>query len=167
MARNDQSNLSERLQLLLELGYSDLNMPYQAFRVYSNKRSRDLDTNRDIHFLDTIAVALTTGKPGDVFSAALDKQGHVQLVLAKNGPPTSEEVAAANELFSFIGSPTVVDAMDLFLFLLRRCGANIDKRIHSLQCVYPKHTDFRDDFRLALQTYYLCLIFKRNFLVRE
>jgi hypothetical protein len=98
---------------------------YQASGVHSNKRSRD--TSRDIRFLDTIAVALTTGKPGDIFAAALDKREHVQLVSAKNGPPTSEDVAAANEFISVIGSPTIADAMDLFPFLLWRCGANIDK----------------------------------------
>jgi hypothetical protein len=47
MANNDQSNLSECLQLLHELGYSDLDMPYQASGIHSNKRSQELDTNRD------------------------------------------------------------------------------------------------------------------------
>ena len=37
---NDQSNLSERLQLLQVLGYSDLDMPCRASGVHSNKRSR-------------------------------------------------------------------------------------------------------------------------------
>ena len=77
-------------------------MPHQASGVQArNKSSRELETNRDIRFLDTIAVALTTGKPGDVFVAALDKHlhEHVQLVLAKNGPP---DVAAANELYMLI-----------------------------------------------------------------
>ena len=153
MANNDQSILSERLQLLRELGYSDLDMPYQASGVHSNKRSQGLlDTNCDIRFLDTIAVALTTGKPGDVFAAALDKREHIQLVLAKNGPPTHEDITAANELTSLIGTPSVTDAMDLFPFLLRRCGANINKRIHSLHMSIQSR-ELRDDFRLALQAY--------------
>ncbi|KAF5374108.1 hypothetical protein D9615_008811 [Tricholomella constricta] len=112
----------------------------------------DLDTNRDVRLLDTIAVALTTGNPGDVFAASFDKRQQVQLVLSKNGPPTPEDVSAANELISLIGSPSVADAIDLFPFLIRRCGVNIDKRIHNL------HTSLQDgellnDFMLALQAY--------------
>ena len=152
MANNDQSNLSEQLQLLRELGYSDLNIPYQAAGIHGNKGSRYLDTNRDVRFLDTIAVALTTGNPGDVFAAAFDKREHMQLVLAKNGAPASEDIAAANELISLIGSPTVADAMDLFPFLIRRCGANIDERIHNLH-TFIQGGELHNDFRWALQTY--------------
>jgi hypothetical protein len=153
MASNDQSNLSERLQLLHELGqvgYLDLNIPcgpYHPSGVYSYTRSRD---NHVIRILDTIAAALTTGKPGEVFAAAFDKQEHIELVLAKNGLPTSQDVAAANELISLIGS--VTQPLDLFPFLLRRCGANIDKRISSLH-ISIQNTELRDDFQFALQTY--------------
>lgn len=74
----------------------------------------------------------------------------MQLVLAKNGPPTPDDVAAANEFISLIG--VVSNAVDLFPFLFRRCGANIDKRIRNL------HTSIRDeelrkDFTLALKAY--------------
>ena len=149
---NNQRNLSEQLQLLHELQYSDLDMPYQAAGIHSNKRFQNLDTKRDVRLLDTIAIALTTGNPGDVFAAAFDKRQQIQLVLAKNRPPTLEDISAANKLISLIGSPTVKDAIDLFPFLLCRCGANINKRIHNL------HTSIRDgqlrnDFMLALQTY--------------
>jgi hypothetical protein len=70
-------------------------------------------------------------------------------LLAPTPPPPSR---TANELISLIGSPTVRDATDLFSFLICRCGANIDKRIHNL------HTSIRDgqlrnDFMLALQGY--------------
>ena len=152
MSRNDQSNLSEHLQLLYELGYSDLDVPYQTSGVHSNKRSQGLDINHDIHFLDTLAIALTTGEPGDVFTAALDKNKHVQLVLAKNGHPTSEDVAAANKLISLLESPTITDVYDLFPFLYRRCGTNINKQIHSLH-MSIQNTELHNDFRLALQTY--------------
>ena len=120
--------------------------------VFTAKKKRPLYRNRDIRHLDTIALALTTGNPGDVFAVALDRNEQIQLVLAKNGPPTREDKDAANELFSLIGSPTVTDAGDLFPFLLRRCGANIDKRIHSLH-MSIQNTELREDFRLALQTY--------------
>ena len=152
MVNNNQHNLSEQLQLLHELQYSDLDMPYQAAKIHSNKQSRHLDANRDVRLLDTIAIALTTGNPGDVFAAAFDKRQHIQLVLAKNGPPTHEDVTAANELISLIGSPTVADAMDLFPFLIRRCGANIDKWIHNLHTSI-RDTELRNDFMLAMQAY--------------
>ena len=82
MINNNQYNLSEQLQLLHELQYSDLDMPYQAAKFHSNKQSPHLDANRDVRLLDTIAIALTTGNPGDVFAAAFDKRQHIQLVLA-------------------------------------------------------------------------------------
>jgi len=95
-------------------------------------------------------VALTTGKPGDAFAAAFDKRQHLQLVLAKNGPLNPEDMAAADELLSLIGNPTIDIVMDIFPFLLRRCRANINKRIHKL------HTSLqviRDDFALELSAY--------------
>ena len=120
---------------------------------WNSQQKKSLETNRDIRFLDTFAVALTTGNPGDLFAAALDKIEQVQLVLAKNGLPTSEDIAAANELISLIGSPTTVThAGDIFPFLLRRCGANINKRIRSLH-MSIQNIELRNDFQLALQTY--------------
>jgi hypothetical protein len=49
----------------------------------------------------------------------------MQLVLAKNGPPTPEDVAAAKELISLIGNPAVTHALDIFPFLMDRCGAAV------------------------------------------
>ena len=90
MANDIQNNLSEQLQLLRELNYSDPDMSCQDPGTHSNKLSRNVDTNCDIRFLDAIAAALTTGNPGDVFAAAFDKRKRMELVLAKNGPPTSD-----------------------------------------------------------------------------
>jgi hypothetical protein len=150
MVDNWQGTLSERLQLLHELSYSDLDMPYQGAGTHSNKASRDFDTHRDVRLLDTIAVALTTGKPGDVFAAAFDRRQHMALVLAKNGPPTPEDTEAADELISLIGNPAVQDATHLLPFLFKRCGENIEKRIYNL---HKSLQEMRGDFRLALQTY--------------
>ena len=77
MINNNQHNLSEQLQLLHELQYSDLDMPYQAAKIHSNKQSRHLYAHRDVCLLDTIAIALTTGNPEDVFAAAFDKRQHI------------------------------------------------------------------------------------------
>ena len=51
MDNNDQRNLSEQLQLLHELKYSDFDIPHQG---YSNRRSRDTnrDAKRDARLLD-------------------------------------------------------------------------------------------------------------------
>ena len=147
MDNNDQRNLSEQLQLLHELQYSDFDIPHQG---YSNRRSRD--TNRDARLLNTIALALTTGNPGEVFAAAFDKREQVQLVLAKNGPPTLDDIAAAREFISLIESPAVLDAIDIFPFLIRRCGANINKRIHNLHTSI-QDGELRNDFTLALEAY--------------
>lgn len=96
MDNNDQRNLSEQLQLLHELQYSDLDMSHQGHSAHSHRRSRDSD--RDARLLDTIALALTTGNPGEEVAAAFDKGEQMQLVLAKNGPPTPDDVEAAREL---------------------------------------------------------------------
>jgi hypothetical protein len=151
MDNNDQRNLSEQLQLLHELQYSDSSgMPHQSHSGYSNRMSRD--TSRDARLLDTIAVALTTGNPGEVFAAAFDKREQMQLVLAKNGPPTPDDIAAAREFFSLIGSPAILSAVDIFPFLIRRCVANINKRIHNLH-TFIQDGELRNDFTLALEAY--------------
>jgi len=101
MDNNDQRNLSEQLQLLHELQYyPDFDMPHQGHSGHSNRRSRD--TNREARLLHAITLALTTGNPGEVFAAAFDKREQMQLVLAKNGPPTPDDIAAARELISLI-----------------------------------------------------------------
>ncbi|THH20649.1 hypothetical protein EW146_g742 [Bondarzewia mesenterica] len=86
---SDQAMLSEQLQLLYELSYSDLNMPYRAAGVHSNRDIIDSDHSMDGRILDIIAISLTTGEPGDVVAATFDRHKHLGLVLAKNGPPTS------------------------------------------------------------------------------
>ncbi|KAI5999767.1 hypothetical protein F5J12DRAFT_784545 [Pisolithus orientalis] len=89
---SDQHRLSERLHLLYHFGYSDIDMRYQDVDHLSNRhRLKWYDTKSTIHILDTIAVALTTGRPGDVFAAAFDTRGGVTLVLAKDDSPTAED----------------------------------------------------------------------------
>ncbi|KIM42343.1 hypothetical protein M413DRAFT_27128 [Hebeloma cylindrosporum] len=149
---DDQVNLSEQLLLLNELGYSGLDSPYHRAAVRNNMRYRDPDTNREMRLLDCIAVALSTGKPGEVFAASFDKREQMQLVLAKNGPPTPDDIEASQELISLIGNPDVLHAMHIFPFLLRRCGDNMNKRIRSLHQAIQDE-DLRGVFALKLQTY--------------
>ncbi|KIM42396.1 hypothetical protein M413DRAFT_444814 [Hebeloma cylindrosporum] len=142
---NEQRNLSEQMQLLYEVQYTSA-LPHLADSIqYYNT-----DTGREARLLDTFSLALTTGKPGDIFAATFDKRGQMQLVLAKNGPPTPDDIAASTELISLIGSPAISDAMDLFPFLIRRCGANIDKRIRN---VHTSIQGLQTDFLLALEEY--------------
>jgi hypothetical protein len=56
-----QSHLSEELQLLIEFGYSDFDMPYQSVRVRSDKDMHELETHSDMCMLELIATCLTTG----------------------------------------------------------------------------------------------------------
>lgn len=81
----DQEQLSEKLQLLAHFLYSDIGVPYSGAGDQTSKHLCSLATNHEIRLLDTIAIALTTGEPGDVYTAAFDKQNHFALVLAKNG----------------------------------------------------------------------------------
>ena len=113
---------------------------------------RHINANREVRLLETIAVALTTGNPGDVFAATFDRREGMELVLARNGLPTSEDIAAANELLSLIASPTVKHSLHLFPFLMKRCGANINKRIRKLH-VSIQSTELRSDFTSALEAY--------------
>ncbi|KAG6824860.1 hypothetical protein H0H92_005594 [Tricholoma furcatifolium] len=114
MANTDyhQAILSEQMLLLHECKYSDLVIHHD-----SNKQNgrRDANTNREVRLLDTIAVALTTGNPGDVYAAAFDRRGTFQLILAKNGPPNEDDMAAASEFISLIQSPQVTDYIDAAL----------------------------------------------------
>lgn len=147
----NQNNLSEQLQLLHECNYSDVNMRNRG-PTRTPLRSDNAKGNHENRFLDAIAAALTSGQPGDVVAATFDKRQHIELVLAKNGPPTSEDIGAANEFISLIGSPAVTRAAHLFPFLMRRCGANIDKRIHNLHTTIQS-AELRSDFASALQAY--------------
>src|SRR5260221_5021505 len=67
----------------------------------------------------------------------------------KTGLPL-DDIGAANELISLIASPNVSDAMDLFPFLIGRCGGNIDKRIRN---VHGSIQELRNDFKLAIAKY--------------
>jgi hypothetical protein len=128
----DQAILSEQLQLLHEFQYSDLQMPYQNSGIQSNKDSRSRDAHSEIRVLDTIAVLLTTGRPGDVTAVALDKHKGLQLVLAKNAPPNHEDDLAAQNLVSLLVNPATIDPEHVFPFLLTHSLQNMNKRLQNL-----------------------------------
>ncbi|GBE80256.1 hypothetical protein SCP_0214710 [Sparassis crispa] len=147
---SDQTTLSEKLQLLQELSYSDLDMPYKGSGVHSNREIRESRTTSDIHILDVIAICLTTGEPGDVVAVAFDREQRLSLVLAKNGSPTLEDELATQNLISAITDPEVAYAMDIFHTLLSRCRVNMEKRMSNL---HQSISLFVVDLDSALQEY--------------
>jgi len=151
--KEDQRRLSEQLTLLEAIQYSDLGQPYRDAGIHSNQAERDPETHHDVRLLDTIALLLATGEPGDVFAAAFDRRSKpVELVLAKNGLPTSRDIAAADKLLSLIASPTI-PVRAFFRFLLDRCGTNVNKRIASLHQSIQDNK-LRADFALKLEQYH-------------
>ncbi|EKM76547.1 hypothetical protein AGABI1DRAFT_131103 [Agaricus bisporus var. burnettii JB137-S8] len=135
---NDQALLSERLLLLNKL---DLN--------YSDHRASNGKIEREMKLLDTIALLLSTGLPGDHFAAAFDKRQHLEIILAKNGSPTSEDIADARELFLSLRNPRISKVGDLYPFVARRCRASVVKRIRKLRASIID-TGFYDDFHSRL-----------------
>jgi hypothetical protein len=128
----DQAILSARLQLLHEFCYCNLDMPYQSSGTQSNKDTRSKNAHSEIRILDTIAVLLTTGHRGDVTAIALDRRGRLQLVLAKNGPPTPADDRAVQDLISVLVDPATIDPEHVFPFLMTHCLENMRKRCTNL-----------------------------------
>ncbi|EKM76550.1 hypothetical protein AGABI1DRAFT_108646 [Agaricus bisporus var. burnettii JB137-S8] len=131
---HDQAFLSEQLLLLHEL---DLN--------YSDHTVSNDNVDREMKLLDTVAFLLSTGSPGDHFAAAFDKHQGLEVVLAKNGTPTSDDIATAKELFSHLCNPEIRRAKDLYPFVARRCRASVVKRFQKLRASIID-TGFYDDF---------------------
>jgi hypothetical protein len=146
--QRNQSLLSERFLLLQQLGYRDLSY-YRSRMDWLLSWKCRREAHRDLRVLDTIAATLATGSSGDVYAAAFDKHQHLRLVLAKNGSPTQEDRAAANELISLIQNPETNDWGDLLPFLIKRCGENINHRITTLAASIT--TPLRDAFSVALR----------------
>ncbi|KAI6146357.1 hypothetical protein BKA82DRAFT_750658 [Pisolithus tinctorius] len=124
---DDQARLSEQLQLLNQFEYSDLEIP-----DVQQHWKQDRETRITARLLDTIAVALTTGKPGEVFAATFDTRNGLRLVLAKNEDVTDEDDRAVREFFQAIIAPETTEAYDVFPFLFSRCAENIAKRIEMI-----------------------------------
>ena len=121
---NKHTTLSERLQLLYELCYSDADMPYQAVDGRSNE---DVHTNTDIQMLHLIAICMTTGKAADVVATALDKRQNLCLVLAKNGHPSLGDLNMTREFFVNLQATNAKYWLDLFPFLVSRSRENISR----------------------------------------
>ncbi|KAG6852060.1 hypothetical protein C0991_003485, partial [Blastosporella zonata] len=139
-----QSQLSEKLLLLRELGYSDLDMAtYQWTGLHNNK-----DIRQDMRILDIITVCLTSGKPGDVIAAAFEKSGQVHLVLAKNGKVVEEDYTRAHQFFSTLFSSN--HWTNVLPFLIEHSKANLDKRIQNL---HQTISDLLDELLFAATTY--------------
>lgn len=89
------------------------------------------EVSANIHALDTIAVALTTDAPGDVFATAFDKRQGFTLVLAEKafGDSLLKTIGLPVPLVKAITASATEDASDVLPFLLSRCRTNVEKRI--------------------------------------
>jgi len=112
-------------------------------------RSRHLHEHSEFRILDTICAVLTTGKPGDVYAAAFDKEAHLKLVLAKEGIVSPEDRAAVQQLIDIVSSPTL--SKTYFDFLLTRCRANIAKQVKNVHDTMTQFFEVIDD---ALASYH-------------
>jgi len=108
-----------------------LTCPTRGAEFQTNKHLRSADTKREIRLLETITVALTTGRPWDVYASAFDKRSHLVLVLAKNGLVTPDDVVAAETFITLLSTATT--AQTLYPFLFGRCKSNIEKRINNVR----------------------------------
>ncbi|EKM76543.1 hypothetical protein AGABI1DRAFT_131099 [Agaricus bisporus var. burnettii JB137-S8] len=138
----DQALHSEQLLLLRTFGFP------------APGASRDR-VNRDTKLLDAIALLLSTGLPGDHYAVAFDKRQGLEVVLAKDGTPTSEDIVDAKELFSSLSDPNFRVAKDLYPFVARRCRVNVVKRVTKLQASIVE-TGFYEDFCLRLESLDQC-----------
>lgn len=138
-----QTCLSEELQLLREFHYSNLG---KSVRHRRNEKPviPSKNTQEDVRALDVLAVCLTTGNAGEVVAAAFDKcPGHLHLTLAKNGRPTSEDVAATEEFLAAMTS--AVHWTDIMPFLVKRSKNIVNRHITQLhRSISEFHKHFTD-----------------------
>ncbi|KIJ41325.1 hypothetical protein M422DRAFT_780449 [Sphaerobolus stellatus SS14] len=142
-----QTELSEQLLLLYELGYSDPYMHHFS-GTFNFKSHPDLLDDSDLPLLDIIAVCLTSGRPGDVVAVAFDKCEGICLVLAKHGPVLPEDETATNAFFSQVKAAS--SWMDLLPFLFSHSKANIEKQLLRLSQIT---IDLFSDLQLEIATY--------------
>ncbi|KAI6042208.1 hypothetical protein EDC04DRAFT_2661342, partial [Pisolithus marmoratus] len=154
----DQARLSVGLQLLDKLGYPGL----QGVGPYGNDLEEiyDRQAGAAVRALDTIAIMLTTGAPGEVFATAFDKHQGFTLVLAKSTPVTSADEQAVRWLVKAITASTTEDAKDILPFLFSRCRTNIEKRITRMHKVM---TAFSSELEEILKGYKPSLIVEEEF----
>ncbi|KAI6143248.1 hypothetical protein BKA82DRAFT_4184288 [Pisolithus tinctorius] len=142
----NQPRLSEQLQLLNHFGYSDLQV-HMPSKGVSQESDDNVHANTPIRLLETIAVALTTGKPGEVFATAFDRRKGLTLVLAKNDIVTVEDHQAVRDLFNVLTAATTKDARDVFPFLFARCRMKIEKRVRKMcEADYEPSPSIEDEF---------------------
>ncbi|KAI5980643.1 hypothetical protein EDC04DRAFT_2917647 [Pisolithus marmoratus] len=147
---SDQKHLSTCLKLLEHMEYFDLGLG-DLYSGRSDRNIRDRDSDVAIRVLDTIAVALTTGVPGEVVAAAFDNyQGRMRIILAKNAPATQKDLDASEALVNPITAPATETALHVLPTLLSHCRLNIEKRIKKMLLSLSL---FTSDLELILDAY--------------
>lgn len=99
-----QEALCESLQPLRITRFSDRS------GLYSNKASCSPELRTKLRFLNSFAVALLTGKSGNVFAVAFETVQPAKLVIASNALPTEDNKNAAQALIDFINT---TDSQDM------------------------------------------------------
>ncbi|KAI0046540.1 hypothetical protein FA95DRAFT_1560000 [Auriscalpium vulgare] len=105
----------------------------QDRRHYSDSGDRTSDEEKEVKVLDIICAYLanTDQDKGDVVAATLDPEHNNHLFLARNGPPTVNQRAAADHLFRTVR--TAQRPTDILLFLVAYPSRfrKILKKLHS------------------------------------
>jgi hypothetical protein len=115
--------------------------------------------------LDTIALLLTTG-PGEMVVAAFDRHVRLSVVLAigrhgdgdgdVNDHPTPAHHAKIRDFTSLFTNPMIHSVDDVFPYLVKHCGSNINRwirKLHSCLSAFTSTLDYEsaddDDSFLA------------------
>lgn len=68
-----QIRLSEKLQLLREFRYTDIQRLYRSTWLHNLDSYLRKDEDTEVHILHTLDVVLSTGQSGDDYAIALDE----------------------------------------------------------------------------------------------
>ncbi|KAJ7592642.1 hypothetical protein C8J56DRAFT_1045112 [Mycena floridula] len=124
----DQQMLCDRLQILKRCEYADLELTCRYRKLVPDPRDKV-----SIHLLNTLAVCLTTGQPGDDIAVALDKRhSPPTLILAKNELPREVDHGALRDLATILTSPETNSYREVFPFILSHCWQNLQRRVDKL-----------------------------------
>ncbi|KAG5337809.1 hypothetical protein C0989_008817 [Termitomyces sp. Mn162] len=142
--QTQQQDLSQTLNLLESINYQDP----EAKRSNTDERT---DTSKlIIRILDTIALCITTGKPGDVVASAFKHtdQGETMIYLARNGEPSPKDISSAPGFLSTLLASKNQSMRDILPWIAYHGPEMVQKRVNKLQELVNK--DKNEIFRIFL-----------------
>ncbi|KAG6874921.1 hypothetical protein C0992_005960 [Termitomyces sp. T32_za158] len=127
MDRTTQEEFSNYLNLLRATNYED-----PAHR-WSNADDRDDPTKSPLRALETIALCMATGNPGEVVASTflMAPEGK-SILLSKNADPEPQDFEDFENLIKLMQSPRNGDMMDILPFLAHRHAGFVNKRLKKL-----------------------------------